>query len=89
MIKMIKSFDNSDNKIVKSFLAYEYSVALGLVSTKNVKYKISNETLNELFSLKKILVNDISKKVKKVRFLNNIVGIRITSKLLGIFIDIK
>lgn len=89
MIKMIHMFDDSNDDIVKSFLAYEYSVALGLVSTNNVRNKISNDVLNELYSLKEILKYDINKKVRKVRFFNKIFGIRFLSKALGIYISLK
>lgn len=89
MIQMIHNFDGIDNNIVKSFLAYEYSVALGLVSTKNVKNNISKETLNELFLLKDLLNYDLSEKVHKVNMLKKLFGIKLTSKILGIFIDLK
>lgn len=89
MIQMIEKSKTKDDDIVNSFLAYEYSVALGLISTKNVRKKITKETKIKLFSMNDILNYHISDKVKKVYKLKKIFGTKMTSFLLGLFIDNK
>lgn len=88
MVEMIKEAECKDY-IINSYLAYEYSVALGLISTKMVKDKISLDTQSKLFSLKELLKNRLNDKVKKVYILYRLFGIKITSKCLGLFIDNK
>lgn len=88
MVNMINDA-KCDNYIVNSYLAYEYTVALGLVSTKMIKNKICYDTRKTLFSLSYMLKNNLNDKVKKVYILYKIVGIKLTSLCLGIFIDKK
>lgn len=75
--------NNSNKEVLLSYIAYEYCVALGLVSCiKNVQ----KSTKHCLYDMKYFLKYRISKKVKLVHFCKCIFGIRITSRLLGIFI---
>ncbi len=67
-----------------SFLAYEYSILLGLSSNLN---KVEFEKYHSrIKSLKWLFKFDINKKVRKVKLLINLVGIRITSKILSFYI---
>ncbi len=75
--------------IINSYLAYEYSVLLGLMSTRNIRKKIPKELKEEILSKKELLNYDLSDKVKKVNKLVKLLGIRCASRLLGTFIDMK
>jgi glycosyltransferase involved in cell wall biosynthesis len=67
-----------------SFLAYEYSILLGLSSNLN---KVEFEKYHDrIKALKWLFKFDINKKVRKVKLLINLVGIRITSKILSFYI---
>lgn len=76
-------------KIINNYLAYEYSVLIGLINTKNCKNVVSKKLKKEIFEYKWLLEFDMSNKVKKVKKVSKFMGINICSKILGIFIDFK
>lgn len=87
MISQIESFRNM-GYIIDNYLAYEYSVVLGLISSNKVK-NVSNATKKRVFLQSDLLKFCLNKKVKKVYICKKIFGIRLTSKILGIFISYK
>lgn len=66
--KEIEKSTSEKANIVNSYLAYEYSILLGWISTK----KISKELRKKIFDIVYILDYDLSKKVKIVNKLINI-----------------
>ena len=81
--------EGGNSYIINSYLAYEYTMTLGIVSSKLYKNKYSQENKEKLFTYKKLLNYNLCKKVKLVYFLEKILGIRLTSNILGVFINIK
>ena len=92
MIEMIRSEfveeKNDRSMIINSFLAYEYSVVLGLINIPTMT-NLDKEIKKEVLEFKKILNYDISKKVKMVKVLSKILGINNTGKILGMYINMK
>lgn len=79
---------NDKSMIINSFLAYEYSVVLGLINVAQIP-DLDNEIKKEIFEFRKILNYDISEKVKKVKLLVKILGINNAGKILGMYIKLK
>jgi len=77
--------NNPKSFVVNSFLAYEYSVLLGLSEI----IKINKNVKKRIISNRSILKYDISNKVKYVNKLIKVLGIKIASKVLGIYIKVK
>lgn len=76
-------------KNINNYLAYEYAVLLGLMKTKSCFNKIDKNLQQCVYNYKWLLRFHLSNKVKKVFLLNKIIGIRISSNILGFFIDWK
>ena len=76
-------------KIINNYLAYEYSVLLGLMKIKSCNNKIDKNLQLRVYNYKWLLNYHLSNKVKKVFLLSKIIGIRASSYILGIFIDWK
>lgn len=92
IVNQIDKFANENNEIVLNYLAYEYSVVLGLVKTKAIKVLPKEDrhaVEQKIFNLRWLLNYKMSDKVKKVNILSKFVGIKITSLMLGYFIDLK
>ena len=87
--ELIKNTPSNVEKIEYSYIAYEYSMILGLINSKYKPKKLSRELKKKLFEYEWILKYDVSNKVKKVNRIRKIFGIKITSVLLGIFINLK
>lgn len=73
--------------IINNYLAYEYSMTIGIINSKFVSKKLSNELIRKYYSLSKLLKYDMCYKVKIVNFIYHFLGIKLTSKILGIFIN--
>lgn len=80
--------DNERKMIVNSYLAYEYSVVLGLINSTKVK-QVDKKTKDKVYEQKSLLNYNYSKKVQKIQKLSKVLNIKILSKILGIYIDIK
>ncbi len=83
-----KELSKDKKNICMSYLAYEYSVALGLISSKQ-GLKISDSVKRKVMLQKGILKYKISQKVKLVSCVANVFGIKVATKLMGKFIDKK
>lgn len=83
----IEDIGNSKRELLLSYLAYEYCVALGLLY--NTSDKVSNSLKKELFKRKQLLNYRISNKVNVVYKVYKVLGIRITSRILGLYIKRK
>ena len=81
--------ENEISYIINSYLAYEYSMILGIAFSNLYNKKLSNENKKQLFNLSTIMKYNLCKKVKYVKLLKQIIGIRLTSIILGNFINIK
>ena len=81
--------ENEISYIINSYLAYEYSMILGIAFSNLYNKKLSNENKKQLFNLSTIMKDNLCKKVKYVKLLKQIIGIRLTSIILGNFINIK
>ena len=75
-------------EIYLSYFAYEYAVLLGLIETKKNK-NIRNELKQKIYEKKYLLQYRISKKVRVTYYTYKLIGIKLTSRLLGLFIDMK
>ena len=74
--------------IVNSYLANEYIYRLGRINSKEVQ-NVTQETKERFYNNKDLLKYKLSKKVQKVNMLIKLIGIKKTSKLLGLYIDLK
>ena len=84
-----KGQDNENKDILYNYLAYEYAVLLGLIRTKGLRKQIDKKLENKIYEMKWLLRYSKSNKVKFVRIIEIIVGIKNTSLILGRFIDMK
>lgn len=76
--------DNMMRRLLASYYAYEYSVAMG------VSYGVKNkQVISEMKNLERLLDYDISDKVKKVNKLRKLVGFDLTRLALCLFVRIK
>lgn len=89
MLKMNYIYTENKNNIVNNFLAYEYVMSLGIINSKLKPINLDVKIVKQFYSLKSLLNYDLCKKVKFVKIIESIFGIKITSKLLGIFINLK
>ena len=83
-LSQANSLDNEWRRLIGSYYAYEYAVAIGV--SGGLKNK---DTLLELNDLKILLNFDICNKVKKVNKLNRIFGFYLTRKALCFFVKVK
>ena len=74
--------------IVNSYYAYEYSVRLGKIYLPEMK-NFDKNYKKKMLDLKFVLNYNLSNKVKKINILRKVFGIKITAKLLALYILIK
>lgn len=79
----------SDDMIINSYLAYEYSVLLGMMGARNIRDNISATLKKKIFSYKYLLRYDLCNKVKIVRWVVAFVGVKNATKILGYFVERK
>lgn len=89
ILTMLKEGLKNKNSLNYNYLAYEYTVVLGLISTSKGTKNIPKNLKVEVFKLKFLLNYNLNYKVKMVYILSKVIGIKATSKLLGKFIDLK
>lgn len=80
--------DSSDlcQKVLLNFLSYKYCVLCGIVVCADGK-DFYNEIVNAIVEYKWMLDYDLSPKVKKVKKLSKIVGIKSTVRILGFYLN--
>lgn len=83
-LNQAKSLSRGAQKLIGSYYAYEYSVAIGV--SGGVKNK---KLISEMRELEPLLEYDISDKVKKVNKLRRIIGFGLTRQVLCFFVKIK
>lgn len=76
--------DKDTRQILASYYAYEYAVLLGVSGSLHNK-----KLLSEMKDLSVLLNFDLSKKVKKVKFLQKLIGFGLSRKVLCFFVQIK
>lgn len=81
--------DAPKTNIINNFLAFEYAMTLGILNSNLKPKKMKKESIVKFYELKSILMYDYCKKVMFVNVVNKIIGIKNTSKLLGLFINLK
>lgn len=75
---------NTKSRLLASYYAYEYSVALGVSS--GIKNK---QILSEMKNIQSLLEYDVCNKVKKVNKLKKVLGFSLTRMVLCLFVKIK
>lgn len=79
-----KGLEKNKERLLASYYAYEYAVALGVSS--GIRNK---ELLKQMKSLQELLRYDISNKVKNVNILKKLLGYELTRIALCLFVKIK
>lgn len=78
-----------NKKLLYSYIAYEYSMVLGIIKSKLRPKNINKTLVKKLYEYKWILNYNYCNKVKKVQKISNLFGIKMTSYILGIYINMK
>lgn len=83
--KAFLSSNKEDEKLLLNYIAYQYTIALGLLyRVKNKKFE--KETLKKLKEYKFLLSYDLNPKTRKVRRLCNVLGVGLTAKILQFYL---
>ncbi len=72
---------------ILNYMAYQYSIVIGL--SNNIKDKTSKQILRKCKNYKWLIKYSISPKTKKTKFVIQMFGIKIASKILGFYIQNK
>lgn len=81
--KLVSTFEQRYKELFYSFLAYEYTILMALYSYLDV-FQAKNYT-SRFLNLKWLLYYDTNRKVKQVNILLKIFGIRISSRILKLY----
>lgn len=89
-IRNEKIYNEDERKeLVNSFLAYEYSCSLGIINSNKINKESRKSILDEFYKEKDILKFDINRKVKKIKKVTEFLGIKLTGKLLGLYLNLR
>lgn len=78
-----------NKKLLYSYIAYEYSMILGINKSKLRPKKTDKKLIKKLYEYNWILNYNYCNKVKKVKKIKDLFGIKLTSYILGIYINMK
>ena len=82
-----RNFSDKGKEALYSFLAYELCILLACL--RKLPKPIRHSKREELLKLKWLLKYKLNPKVAKVALLNNLLGIRITEFILGLYLKVK
>lgn len=79
---------NSNDIMLLKYLSYEYCMSIGVINSSYCE-KITKYRINHFYDYKWLLKYSRCKKVRIVYYISKIIGIKITGKILGFFVNIK